>query len=428
MRRVSSEKRLCIKIGGGEVLALMSTPFFSIVIPTRNRPETIPYTLKTCIHQKECNDYEVIISDNSDKQEAVFTRKSIEPYLGDRVRYVCPPNILPMTEHWEFALRFAVGKYVTYLGDDDGLTLNALATYKSCIDQTGALALTSNGWHYIWPGTFRGKEANKNCNTEYIRWPLRFENVMETKDDWVALNCRYQMQGFLNFKFDQQSLPCIYRGVIASSLIQNIRKQRGLFFDSVIPDVYSALIVSLNLETYYMIRSPIRIVGTSPKSNGLATNASHIKQGNERVQKDFENLIKQKKIVFGVGGVVPWEAHLEGMLYARRKNEDIAINFLGFYMGSLEQLLKDLLKNIHSYKLFYKYFFIASYTHSWIAFISSIPLVFFRLALRTIVYRMKCVIKVLLSKMKMYQIKKETPISKLTNVYDVSTEMDEVRI
>ena len=97
-------------------------------------------------------------------------------------------------------------------------------------------------------------------------------------------------------------------------------------------------------------------------------------------------------------------------------------------MGSLEQLLKDLLKSVHSYKLFYKYFLIASYTHSWIAFISSIPLVFFRLALRTIVYRIKCVIKVLLSKMKMYQIKKGTSISKLTNVYDVSTEMDEVRI
>lgn len=421
---------MIITIGGREVIALMSTPFFSIVIPTRNRPETIPYTLATCIHQKGCNDYEVIISDNSDEQEAVFTRKSIEPYLGSRVRYVCPPDILPMTEHWEFALQFATGKYVTYLGDDDGLTLNALATYKSCIDQTGALALTSNGWHYIWPETFKGKEANKNCITEYIRWPLRFENTMKTKDDWVALDCRYQMQGFLNFKFDQQSLPCIYRGVIASSLIQDIRKQKGLFFDSVIPDVYSALIVSLNTPVYYMIKSPIRIVGTSPKSNGLATNASHIKQGNKFVQKDFESLIKKKKIIFGTGGVVPWEAHLEGMLYAKRKNKDIAINFLGFYMGSLEQLLKDLLKSVHSYKLFYKYFLIASYTHSWIAFISGVPLAFFRLAWRTTLHRLKCIIKFFLSKVRLYQVERVAKIStskKSTNVYEASTEIDELK-
>lgn len=41
----------------------MSNPKFSVIIPTRERAETLPYALRTCTDQ-DFDDFEVIVHDN----------------------------------------------------------------------------------------------------------------------------------------------------------------------------------------------------------------------------------------------------------------------------------------------------------------------------------------------------------------------------
>ena len=43
---------------------LIKNPFFSIVIPTRNRADTLKYTIKTILNQ-DFQDYEIIICNNN---------------------------------------------------------------------------------------------------------------------------------------------------------------------------------------------------------------------------------------------------------------------------------------------------------------------------------------------------------------------------
>src|SRR5205807_10530523 len=38
----------------------MSTPRFTVVIPTRERPETLRHSLRTCIEQQQFDDYEIV--------------------------------------------------------------------------------------------------------------------------------------------------------------------------------------------------------------------------------------------------------------------------------------------------------------------------------------------------------------------------------
>ena len=43
-------------------------PFISIVIPSRDRHETLPFTLQTIL-QQNFDDYEIIVSDNNSSQQ-----------------------------------------------------------------------------------------------------------------------------------------------------------------------------------------------------------------------------------------------------------------------------------------------------------------------------------------------------------------------
>ena len=60
----------------------MSTPFFSIIIPTRNRFETLPYAIQTVLEQS-FDSYELIISDNSDASN-VYTEKLVKEYPAEK--------------------------------------------------------------------------------------------------------------------------------------------------------------------------------------------------------------------------------------------------------------------------------------------------------------------------------------------------------
>ena len=88
-------------------------PFFSIVIPTRNRPQLLKFALISLLKQS-FTDFEVIVSDNSFPKDV---REVFEKYSDDRFKYVRPEHELPMCNNWEFALSHAQGKYVTILED-----------------------------------------------------------------------------------------------------------------------------------------------------------------------------------------------------------------------------------------------------------------------------------------------------------------------
>src|SRR5262245_1422721 len=103
----------------------MAAPRFSIVLPTRERADTLAVTLATVTSQA-FPDFEVVVCDNhsSPPTAAVVeaARKS-----DPRVRYVRADRPLAMSDNWELALSHTRGEYICYLGDDDGLMPYALA-------------------------------------------------------------------------------------------------------------------------------------------------------------------------------------------------------------------------------------------------------------------------------------------------------------
>src|SRR5262245_26841258 len=101
----------------------MAGPRFSIVIPTRDRASTLPFTLRTCLAQ-EFDDCEIVVADN---HSAPPTREVVDSFSDRRIRYVRTPAPLAMSDSWDFAVSQATGEYVLLIGSDDGLLLHALS-------------------------------------------------------------------------------------------------------------------------------------------------------------------------------------------------------------------------------------------------------------------------------------------------------------
>jgi hypothetical protein len=91
----------------------MQRPKFSILIPTRDRPELLRFALESAKRQT-WEDFEVIVSDNSVAKPA---RAVFDEYADARFRYVRPPGQVSMADNWEFASLQARGEHVTVLID-----------------------------------------------------------------------------------------------------------------------------------------------------------------------------------------------------------------------------------------------------------------------------------------------------------------------
>ena len=115
--------------------------FFSIVIPTRNRPELAAIAVKSVLHQ-DLADFEIVVSDNSNEQLAARVAEAVSALADSRVRYVRPPAELNMGAHWEFALHHAQGDYVGYLTDRMAFRPDALSQIRAEILKRGSQVIS----------------------------------------------------------------------------------------------------------------------------------------------------------------------------------------------------------------------------------------------------------------------------------------------
>src|SRR5260221_11421836 len=99
-----------------------SEKLLSIVIPTRERAETLGFTLRTALAQTT-NNYEVIVSDNFSQDN---TKSVVAKAADHRVRYVNTERRMSMCDNWEIALDHSRGKYIIFIVDEDAIMPDAL--------------------------------------------------------------------------------------------------------------------------------------------------------------------------------------------------------------------------------------------------------------------------------------------------------------
>ena len=110
----------------------MHSPFFTVIVPTRNRAELLPDALKSVLLQ-DFLDFELIVSDNFNDER---TESAISSFRADkRVRVIRTPSVLPMTEHWQFAAEKATGQFILFVTDRSVLKKGALSKIFKAIQE-----------------------------------------------------------------------------------------------------------------------------------------------------------------------------------------------------------------------------------------------------------------------------------------------------
>lgn len=238
----------------------------TVIIPTKNRAETLEHTLRTCTGQA----YEKLTIIVSDNVSTDHTREIVEAANDARIRYINPGKSLSMAHHWEYALSHVQQGFVTVLGDDDGFLPGAIGEAARILEETKSKALATNYGLYWWPNVF--EEERKNIL--HVSFRSGYERMRADR----------ALQRLVEGKSHYLTVPCIYNSFIDRSLIDQAQALSGRFFRSQIPDVYSSIVLTGLLDEYVFSKKSLKVFGISQKSNGAAYLG---KPGNDEVAKLF---------------------------------------------------------------------------------------------------------------------------------------------
>lgn len=231
---------------------------FTVVVPTRERCETLRHTLRTCLEQTHPG-LTVVVSDNA---SADGTRAVAESFGDPRVRYVNTGRRVSMSGNWEFALGAVddeAGNFVHYLGDDDALLPGALDDAAAVLRSTGARALAWRKAEYMWPSF--PEPARRNT----AGVPL--DNKLFRYDARAAL------RDVGNLWLPYYRCPSLYNSFVDARALHAVRRRDGGFFHSSIPDAYSGFAVLSEVPWYLYSTRPFSLNAASGKSTGSAFGA-----------------------------------------------------------------------------------------------------------------------------------------------------------
>lgn len=142
-------------------------PFFSVLIPSYNRPEYLPQAVASVL-ANDFPDFELVVSDNhSPRQEEI--RAALAPFAGDhRLVFVAQPENLGEARNRHCLMQRARGAYRIILGDDDLLGSHALSTLHLTITSQPGYDLYLFGYAII-------DEDDRVFETRRALAPLRLE-------------------------------------------------------------------------------------------------------------------------------------------------------------------------------------------------------------------------------------------------------------
>jgi len=229
------------------------TPFFSIIIPTRNRAGLLQYALASAANQ-DFTDYEIVVSDNNSVDT---TRAVIEAAMASssRVKYFNPGADLSMCDNWENALAKSSGDYVMLLCDDDVLPRGALSHIHKLVTALPAEILV---WRY---GSYCFEDFPDENERQRFTFPYTSGQCFEIASQAI-------IGALLKFDWSVNALvPKMLNCAVSRRAIDDCRRRTGNFFQPPYPDFSATGQLLATNPSYHLIDLPLYVSGASGLSN-----------------------------------------------------------------------------------------------------------------------------------------------------------------
>lgn len=216
-------------------------PRFSLVYPTRHRPQFVRQALRVLETQGH-DDFEVIVCDNyidpSLSCEAICRESKLT-----NIRYVRPPEPIGMVANWNHALTAVTGEYVSFFTDKMFLLPKALTRIERVIERAGAPDIVNWASDTFSPATFNDYFGAGR----YFGMP---SDVRAGSHEAFGPRDELDCKGRARISRSAQSPSHYARGKILfgafhRDLIERIRARYGALFQGINPD-YTSMILGLS--------------------------------------------------------------------------------------------------------------------------------------------------------------------------------------
>jgi len=231
-------------------------PILSIVIPTKDRYETLNILVETLLSWTS-NTFELVVQDNTVDNEPI--KKLLVKYEEDK-RLVYNHSIQDMSapENCDRGMTLAKGEYIIILGDDDAVS-EYILDFCQWMKKNSIDGLVSEKAGYYWPD-------------------VAFKYALH--DSWVG-QLQYTHSDYSMYLIDVESelqkvklsgctqmyrLPRAYHGVVKRSVLRELQKETGSYFPGPTIDMSSAVGISCLIGKVIYVSIPLIISGYSRKS------------------------------------------------------------------------------------------------------------------------------------------------------------------
>lgn len=231
-------------------------PYFSVIIPQKDRAEYLIHTIRTCMIQ-DYPKFEIIISDDCSEDNSVEVVEKLAEF-DSRIKLFAHKKHLGMRDNFEFAINQVKPGFVIALGGDDGLAPGCIWRMYEILKETKKELLT---WR---PAGFAYPEVGETST--FFSVPRIKNHGYKCINSEVFLN---KMARTLKYMVDD--CPMIYvKGVASTNLIERVKSRTNdnCFYYCPTPDGFSGIVLAGEVKEYIFTEEPLSIVGTTYKSQG----------------------------------------------------------------------------------------------------------------------------------------------------------------
>lgn len=224
-----------------------TTPFFTILVPTKNRHHIVGYAIQSVLDQT-FEDFEIVVMDNDDGE---LTKEALANFKDTRVRYYRSGG-LNMSQNWERALEKSTGKFVTVLEDKQAYYPFALKVIHDAI-------VASNSDVVVWEWDVYEDQRN-------LAISRRRSEIVK------SVSSRKILDFYVNDPSKAGSyMPRMLNSCIRSDIIVEIKKHPNVdrFFSEYAPDLCAAFYSLAYVNEVHLLNRGIGLVGYNNLSNAV---------------------------------------------------------------------------------------------------------------------------------------------------------------
>ena len=229
----------------------------SIIIPTKNRYETL-FPLIEYLETLDTKEVEVVVQDNSkDNSKAInFLNKN----KLSNVKYYYEPSDLSVIGNSDLAVKNATGKYICFIGDDDGV-MPYILDIIHWMDKNNINAVSSFMPNYFWPNLSTSVLDKSKSDGKLLIKSFSYRVIRKNTENGL-LNC------LNNGGTTMEDLPMFYHGIVKKKILDDIYNTCKTYFPGPSPDMAVSIAISLKIKEFIFLDFPLIISGKCIKSTG----------------------------------------------------------------------------------------------------------------------------------------------------------------